>query len=110
MVTHIGSWSRELLRSLHDADAEWFTTADETTVSCSSQIDIIYEGWNWQLSDILSDKLTNLANSTQLVVAGAEDLRDVSLHGQLTVKVNAEIANVFHWTDDRRASIHGQVS
>jgi len=36
---------------------------------------------------------TNLANSATLVVACPDDFRDESLHRQLTVKVNAEVAN-----------------
>ena len=40
-------------------------------------------------------------NSAKLVVAGANYFWDVSLHHQLTVEVNAEIANQLYWMDDQ---------
>ena len=50
------------------------------------------------MSNILSEKTANLAKSVKLVqVAGADDFRDVSLHRQLIVKVNADIENAFYW-------------
>jgi len=40
------------------------------------------------LSDILPDEPANLANSTKLVVAATDYLRDVGLHRQLTIKMD----------------------
>ena len=69
-----------------------------------------YEGRHQLLSDVLSNKLADLANSAQLVAAGADDFRDACLHRQLTVQVNAEIPHGFHRVDDRGTSIQGQVT
>ena len=59
-----------------------------------------YESWHQLSGDILSDKPANLANSTKLVEVGADYFRDVGRHRQLTVEVNAKIANGFYWLDE----------
>jgi len=57
----------------------------------------------------LADEPVNLVNSAKLVVAGAGYFRDVNLHRQLTVKMDADIMKGLHGTDHRGASIQCQI-
>ena len=46
----------------------------------------------------LAEEPANLANSTKLMVTGADYFRDVGLHRQLTIEMDAETTNGLHRT------------
>ena len=94
----------EPLHSSHAVQAEWMTLADESTVSCSSQV-TIKRILKPAVEQYFADKLANLANSAKLVVTGADYFGDMGRHRQLTDKVDAEIKNRLHKMDHCGASI-----
>ena len=57
----------------------------------------------------LSDEPANLAKSVKQLVAGGDYFRDVYLHRQLTVKMNAEITDGLHMMDHRGARMQRQI-
>ena len=57
----------------------------------------------------LARQPANLANSAKLMVTGADYFRDVGLHRQLTVEMDAEITNGLHSSDRYGASIQRQI-
>ena len=51
----------------------------------------------------------NLVNSAKLMITGADYFRNVGLHRQLTVEIDAEITNGLHRSDHCGASIQRQI-
>ena len=56
--------------------------------------------------DIFPDEQANLANSTKLVVAATDYLRDVGLHRQLTIKMDPEVTNRLRRTDHQYPALN----
>ena len=54
----------------------------------------------------MPDEPAYLANSTKLVVAATDYLRDVGLHRQLTIKMDPEVTNGLQRTDHRSMKCH----
>ena len=88
---------------------QWYIAAGRLTQSSVVQPGK-YERGNQLSCDFLTDETCNLTQTTQLVETAAGDLGNMCLHRELSVQLDAKIANRLHWLDDVGADCQVQLT